>query len=210
MISSVAERRSSGSRSNSSAAAISRSPLGPWHATTEPSSASSTAGRSDAGSPWASEPPIVPRWRTCGSAIVPAAARQRARGRRRRPRRAASSRRSGTLAVGALRCRAGRGRGAGRPAASARRAAASSAAAASARRRAASRPRRPRAARRSPRRATRAPRSRTRRGSRRTSFAGSGRVRSRRPSPCSEPGCSVARPGRAPGPPGSPPTPASA
>jgi hypothetical protein len=27
---------------------------------------------SDAGSPWATEPPIVPRLRTCGSAIVAA------------------------------------------------------------------------------------------------------------------------------------------
>ena len=42
-------------------------------ATTEPSSASSTAGRSEAGSPWASVPPIVPRLRTCWSAIVAAA-----------------------------------------------------------------------------------------------------------------------------------------
>ena len=36
------------------------------------SSASSTAGRSEAGSPCASEPPIVPRCRTCGSPISPA------------------------------------------------------------------------------------------------------------------------------------------
>ena len=41
---------------------------------TEPSAASSTAGRSDAGSPCASVPPIVPMLRTCWSAIVAAAA----------------------------------------------------------------------------------------------------------------------------------------
>ena len=35
-------------------------------------SASITAGRSEAGSPWASEPPIVPRCRTCGSPTFPA------------------------------------------------------------------------------------------------------------------------------------------
>ncbi len=55
-----------------SAAAISRSPPLP-RATTEPSQASSTAGMSDAGSPWASVPPIVPMLRTCWSAIVAAA-----------------------------------------------------------------------------------------------------------------------------------------
>ena len=60
-----------------------------------PSAASSTAGRSEAGSPWASEPPIVPRWRTCWSAIV-AATVAAARGRSSRRRRVrASSRRCG-------------------------------------------------------------------------------------------------------------------
>ena len=40
--------------------------LGP-RATKSASRARSTAGRSDAGSACATEPPIVPRWRTCGS-----------------------------------------------------------------------------------------------------------------------------------------------
>ena len=44
---------------------------GPGSRTRQPS-ASITAGRSDAGSQCASEPPIVPRWRTCGSPISPA------------------------------------------------------------------------------------------------------------------------------------------
>ena len=42
-----------------SSAAIVRSPLGP-RATSVARRASSTAGRSEAGSPWAIEPPIVP------------------------------------------------------------------------------------------------------------------------------------------------------
>ena len=33
--------------------------------------ARSTAGQSDAGSAWATEPPIVPQLRTCGSPIAP-------------------------------------------------------------------------------------------------------------------------------------------
>ena len=41
-----------------------------------PPSASTAAGRSDAGSPWASEPPSVPRWRTCGSPTGSAAGAQ--------------------------------------------------------------------------------------------------------------------------------------
>ena len=49
-----------------------RSPSGPC-ATIVARMASSTAGRSDAGSPWAIEPPMVPRWRTCGSPTWPAA-----------------------------------------------------------------------------------------------------------------------------------------
>ena len=65
----------------SMAAAISRSPFGP-RAITEPSSASSTAGMSDAGSPWASEPPIVPRLRTCWSAISRATVAMRPRSSR--------------------------------------------------------------------------------------------------------------------------------
>ncbi len=56
-----------------SAAATTRWPLSP-RTVTDPSAASSTAGMSDAGSPCASVPPSVPRLRTCGSAIVAAAA----------------------------------------------------------------------------------------------------------------------------------------
>ena len=41
-------------------------PFGPWATYVAPS-ASVVAGRSEAGSAWAIEPPIVPRWRTCGS-----------------------------------------------------------------------------------------------------------------------------------------------
>ena len=59
--------------SKNSEAGIVRSPPGP-RATIVPPSASTTAGRSDAGSPWASEPPSVPRCRTCGSPTSPAAA----------------------------------------------------------------------------------------------------------------------------------------
>ena len=55
-----------------SAAAIVRCPPLPC-AVIWPSTASTTAGRSEAGSPWASEPPIVPRLRTCWSAISDAA-----------------------------------------------------------------------------------------------------------------------------------------
>ena len=58
-----------------SSAAISRSPPGP-RTTSVPRSASSAAGRSEAGSPWAIEPPIVPRWRTWGSPIWPGDVRQ--------------------------------------------------------------------------------------------------------------------------------------
>ena len=49
-----------------SPAAIVRSPLLD-RATSVPPKASTTAGRSEAGSECASEPPSVPRWRTCGS-----------------------------------------------------------------------------------------------------------------------------------------------
>ena len=49
-----------------SVAGMVRSPLGPRTTMVAPR-ASATAGRSDAGSPWAIEPPIVPRWRTWGS-----------------------------------------------------------------------------------------------------------------------------------------------
>ena len=49
-----------------SAAAISRRPFGPC-ATSVPPRARTAAGRSDAGSPWASVPPRVPRCRTWGS-----------------------------------------------------------------------------------------------------------------------------------------------
>ena len=41
------------------------------------------AGWSEAGSPWASEPPSVPQWRTCGSAIVLATTEARPRSRSR-------------------------------------------------------------------------------------------------------------------------------
>ena len=50
---------------------MTRSPPLPW-ATSSAPSASITAGMSEAGSPWASVPPSVPRWRTCGSPIWPA------------------------------------------------------------------------------------------------------------------------------------------
>ncbi len=50
------------------AAGIVRSPPGP-RATSSASSVSRIVPRSEAGSPWATEPPIVPRWRTCGSPI---------------------------------------------------------------------------------------------------------------------------------------------
>ena len=46
---------------------------------TDPSVASRTAGMSEAGSPWASEPPSVPRLRTCWSAIVAATIEARPR-----------------------------------------------------------------------------------------------------------------------------------
>ena len=54
-----------------SAAGIVRVPFGPC-ATIDASSASSTVGMSDAASACATEPPIVPMCRTCGSPIVPA------------------------------------------------------------------------------------------------------------------------------------------
>ena len=54
-----------------SAAGITRSPSGP-RATISASSASSTVGVSEAGSPCAVVPPIVPRCRTCGSPMSPA------------------------------------------------------------------------------------------------------------------------------------------
>ena len=52
-----------------------RSPArpGPTGRRAMPPRASTTAGRSDAGSAWASEPPMVPRWRTWGSPTWPAA-----------------------------------------------------------------------------------------------------------------------------------------
>ena len=56
-----------------SAAGMVRSPPGP-RATRVAPNASTTAGRSDAGSPWANEPPMVPRWRIWGSPTWPAAA----------------------------------------------------------------------------------------------------------------------------------------
>src|SRR6266566_637862 len=55
-----------------SVAATVRVPFGPC-ATKSASSARSTAGRSPAGSPCATDPPIVPIWRTCGSPICAAA-----------------------------------------------------------------------------------------------------------------------------------------
>ena len=54
-----------------SAAGTVRSPAGPAITSSAPS-ARITAGKSEAGSQWASDPPIVPRWRTCGSPINPA------------------------------------------------------------------------------------------------------------------------------------------
>ena len=51
---------------------ISRVPFGPC-ATITASSVRQIVGRSDAGSPWASEPPMVPQWRTWGSPTRPAA-----------------------------------------------------------------------------------------------------------------------------------------
>ena len=68
----AARRRSRRRRGRSRAAATVRTPSRPAMSIS-PSSASTTAGRSDAGSPCASEPPIVPRCRTCGSPIRPAA-----------------------------------------------------------------------------------------------------------------------------------------
>ena len=53
-----------------SRAAISRSPAAPRQ-TTVAFTASRAAGQSDAGSAWATEPPIVPQLRTCGSPIPP-------------------------------------------------------------------------------------------------------------------------------------------
>ena len=55
-----------------SAAGIVRSPSGPC-ATRSASSVSRIVLRSEAGSPWAIEPPIVPLWRTCGSPTYSAA-----------------------------------------------------------------------------------------------------------------------------------------
>ena len=55
-----------------SEAGIRRSPPGPV-ATNSAPSVSSTPGMSEAGSPCATEPPIVPRWRTCGSPTIAAA-----------------------------------------------------------------------------------------------------------------------------------------
>ena len=51
-----------------SAAATSRVPPAPA-TVSEPSQARNTVGRSEAGSPWTSEPPMVPRLRTCWSAM---------------------------------------------------------------------------------------------------------------------------------------------
>ena len=55
-----------------SAAGTARVPDAP-RITNVASSASSTAGRSEAASPCATEPPIVPRCRICGSPTCPAA-----------------------------------------------------------------------------------------------------------------------------------------
>ena len=55
-----------------SSAVTVRVPPGPV-SSTEPPSATSAIGRSAAGSAWASEPPMVPRWRICGSPTRPAA-----------------------------------------------------------------------------------------------------------------------------------------
>jgi hypothetical protein len=54
-----------------SRAATVRSPPGP-RTTRVASRASSTVGMSEAGSEWATVPPTVPRWRTCGSPTSPA------------------------------------------------------------------------------------------------------------------------------------------
>ena len=61
---------------------ISREPPGP-RATRVASSASSTAGRSEAGSACAIEPPIVPRCLICGSPTCPAACASRGTSRAR-------------------------------------------------------------------------------------------------------------------------------
>ena len=53
-----------------SRATISRSPSAPRQ-TSVAFTASSAAGQSDAGSAWATEPPIVPQLRTCGSPMPP-------------------------------------------------------------------------------------------------------------------------------------------
>ena len=53
-----------------SRAAISRSPSAPRQ-TIVAFRASSAAGQSEAGSAWATEPPIVPQLRTCGSPMPP-------------------------------------------------------------------------------------------------------------------------------------------
>ena len=52
---------------------MARTPSGP-RTVIVPPRASTAAGRSDAGSAWASEPASVPRWRTCGSPTLSAAA----------------------------------------------------------------------------------------------------------------------------------------
>ena len=122
------------------------------------SSASSVAGRSAAASPCATEPPIVPRCRICGSPTASAVcassgtsdAQQRRRGDVVVPGQRADRH------VGALVADVGRARGPGRgrSARSARRTAASSAAAATARRPGTWRPRRARPRARGPRRPT--------------------------------------------------------
>ena len=53
-----------------SRAAIDRSPVWPRH-TIVALPARSTAGQSEAGSAWATDPPIVPQLRTCGSPMPP-------------------------------------------------------------------------------------------------------------------------------------------
>ena len=102
-----------------SSAAISRSPSGPWATSVAPS-ASTAAGRSEAGSPWASEPPIVPRWRTWGSPTCDGDVGRAAGSARRAARR--SRRRGGGSARRWRRGRRRRGRRTGRRAGRCRRA----------------------------------------------------------------------------------------
>ena len=70
---SISSGRSAVSRNpvKNPAAGMVRSPAGP-RATKLPPRARTTAGMSDAGSPWAIDPPMVPRWRTWGSPMSPA------------------------------------------------------------------------------------------------------------------------------------------